>query len=51
MDEVFDSGLPAWKSHKIRPGRLEKLVAEIARDPKAAEADGETITRIPGVDT
>lgn len=34
MDEVFDSGLPAWKSSKIRSARLEQLTDEMARDPK-----------------
>jgi len=43
MDEVFDSGLPAWRSHKIRSARLEQLTEELARDPKAAEAESEHI--------
>ena len=34
MDEVFDSGLPAWKSSKIRSARLEQLTDEMAREPK-----------------
>jgi hypothetical protein len=34
MDEVFDSGLPAWKSSKIRSARLEQLTEEIAREHK-----------------
>lgn len=34
MDEVFDSGLPAWKSSKIRSARLEQLADEIAREHK-----------------
>jgi len=41
MDEVFDSGVPAWKSYKIKTNRLENLAEEIARDPKAAEAEAE----------
>jgi len=44
MDEVFDSGLPAWRSHKIRSARLEQLAEELARDPKAVEAESEHIT-------
>jgi hypothetical protein len=44
MDEVFDSGLPPWRSHKIRSARLEQLAEELARDPKMAEAEGEHIT-------
>jgi len=44
MDEVFDSGLPPWRSHKIRSARLEQLTEELARDPKVAEAENERIT-------
>ena len=44
MDEVFDSGLPPWRSHKIRSARLEHLAEELARDPKVADADSEHIT-------
>ena len=44
MDEVFDSGVPAWRSSKIRTNRLEQLVEEIARDPKSAEAEVEHYT-------
>ena len=44
MDEVFDSGLPPWRSHKIRSARLEQLAEELARDPKAAEAESVHIT-------
>lgn len=44
MDEVFDSGLPAWRSHKIRSARLEQLAAELARDSKGMEAETEHIT-------
>ena len=44
MDEVFDSGLPPWRSHKIRSARLEHLAEELARDPKVAEADSVHIT-------
>jgi len=43
MDEVFDSGLPAWRSHKIRSARLEQLAEELARDPKAVEAEREHV--------
>ena len=41
MDEVFDSGVPAWKSSKIRTNRLEQLAEEIAQDPKAVQAEFE----------
>ena len=44
MDEVFDSGLPPWRSHKIRSARLEHLAEELARDPKVAEAESDHIT-------
>jgi len=42
MDEVFDSGVPAWKSSKIRSRRLEQLAEELARD-KGAEAESEHV--------
>jgi hypothetical protein len=44
MDEVFDSGLPPWRSHKIKSARLEQLAEELARDPKVAEAESDHIT-------
>jgi hypothetical protein len=44
MDEVFDSGVPPWRSHKIRSARLEHLAEELARDPKAVEAESDHIT-------
>jgi len=43
MDEIFDSGLPAWKSSKIRSSRLEQLADEIAKDPKGMEGDAEHV--------
>jgi len=39
MDEVFESGLPAWKSSKLQSGRLENLTDELAQDPKLAGAE------------
>jgi len=39
MDEVFESGLPAWKSSQLRPGRLENLADELAQDRKLAAAE------------
>ena len=47
MDEVFDSGLPAWKSSKIRSARLEQLVDEIARDTKGIEDQSGQVASAP----
>jgi Sugar (and other) transporter len=34
MDDVFDSGLPPWKTSKVTSSRLEQLAEEIARGIK-----------------
>lgn len=39
MGEVFESGLPPWKSSKLEAGRLEHLADELAQDPKLAAAE------------
>jgi len=39
MDEVFDSGLPAWKGSKICSARLEQLANEIAREGKVVRIE------------
>ena len=41
MDDVFDSGLPAWKSSQIRTARLERLTEELTRDHKLRKAESE----------
>jgi hypothetical protein len=46
MDDVFESGLPAWKSGKIRSARLEQLADELARD-KGAEVETEHVNNEP----
>ena len=46
MDEVFDSGFPAWKTSNIRSARLEQLADEFARDSKATEMERGVV---PGV--
>ena len=44
MDDVFDSGLPAWKSSKIKSHRLEQLAEEIAKGEKGREAEAEHVS-------
>ncbi|KAI9151525.1 MFS glucose transporter mfs1 [Paramyrothecium foliicola] len=39
MDDVFDSGMPAWRKH-ARPSRLEALEEEIARGSVKVETKG-----------
>src|ERR1700738_1983997 len=34
MDDVFDSGLPPWKTSKLTSSRLEQLAEEIAKGDK-----------------
>jgi hypothetical protein len=41
MDDVFDSGLPAWKTSKISSQRLEQLVEELTKGDKTREAEAE----------
>lgn len=48
MDDVFDSGLPAWKTSKITSQRLEQLAEEIAKGDKGREAEAEHVTRTAG---
>lgn len=40
VDEIFNSGLPAWQSRELtRSSRLDELAIEVARDPHAAQLD------------
>lgn len=41
MDDVFDSGLPPWKTSKVTSSRLEQLAEEIGKGDKVREAEVE----------
>lgn len=40
MDEVFDSGIPAWRSKGQVTGRLERLAADIEAGNVRVDAPG-----------
>ena len=43
MDDIFDSGLPPWKTSKMTSSRLEQLAEEIAKGDKGREVETEHV--------
>lgn len=43
MDDIFDSGLPPWKTSKMTSSRSEQLAEEIAKGDKGREAEAEHV--------